>query len=677
LVDVVTANEGHASASDRLVHSVVGQEARYSRHSEQILDGTRTLELTVECPCSGIEITSRFTMLDDIAAIRSEVLVLNMGLKPIVLRSVTSLTAYIGGALTGAVRDWNVHHGLNDWLGEGRWVNEPLDDTQFPSLGEQLTTHNPRGEFSVISSGTWSTGKHLPVAGISSRQLGASWAWQIDHNGAWRWEIGSDTANGYLALSGPTDTDHQWTKVLQPGESFPTVPAVLALSGDFTTAVGELTKFRRRTRRTHPDNTTMQVVFNDYMNTLGGDPTADKLLPLVGAAAQVGAEIFCIDAGWYDDSGDWWDSVGEWRPSSTRFPDGFGRVIRLIRDMGMVPGLWLEPEVVGVRSPIANELPDNAFFQRHGQRLVEHGRYHLDLRHPAARAYLDDVVDRLVADFRVGYLKLDYNINPGAGTDCQADSVGAGLLDHNRAHLDWLDGILARHPNLILENCASGGMRSDFAMLSRLQLQSTSDQQDYLRYPPIAAAAPLTMLPEQAANWAYPQPSMSNEEMAFCLSTSLLGRFYLSGHIDQMSDDQRALVTEAVFAAKGIRSQVARSVPLWPLGLPSWDDKWVALGLSTGDNLLTAVWNRGSAEPAVLELPHLAGMSLIIDTVFPRYLPTWETLWDPTTARLHIDPGPTPIGARVFRLGAVTPSRRAQQIENGDDVTTTRKVSIQ
>ena len=67
------------------------------------------------------------------------------------------------------------------------------------------------------------------------------------------------------------------------------------------------------------------------------------------------------------------------------------------------------------------------------------------------------MVDRLVGDYGVGYFKLDYNINPGAGTDQRRDSAPAhGLLDHNRAHLDWLDGVLDRHPDLMLENCASG-----------------------------------------------------------------------------------------------------------------------------------------------------------------------------------------------------------------------------
>lgn len=175
-----------------------------------------------------------------------------------------------------------------------------------------------------------------------------------------------------------------------------------------------------------------------------------------------------------------------------------------IHTSGMTPGLWLEPEVIGVNSPLADELPPDAFFQRDGQRHIESGRYQLDLRHPAATRHLDATLERLISDFGIRYFKFDYNINPGSGTDVDAASPGDGLLAHNRAHLRWLDTVMDRHDNLVLENCAAGGMRIDYALLSRMQLQSTSDQQNPTRYPPIAAAAPMAVLPEQSASWAYP-----------------------------------------------------------------------------------------------------------------------------------------------------------------------------
>lgn len=656
LIDILTVCHGHALASDRLIHTAIGHDARYVRHEEAGDGENRTLQIVVAHADSGLTASIDLAVFEGLPVVHSTVTVTNHAAEPVVLRSVPSFASYLGGDGAGDIREWRVQHALSDWLGEGRWIDESLDGVRFPRLEQHLTSHDPRGQFAVASTGTWSTGRHLPIAAVRSERLNAAWAWQIEHNGPWRWEIGEDTASGYFALSGPTDTDHQWSKTLSAGETFTSVPATVALADDFEGAIGALTRYRRTARRAHDDNASMSVVFNDYMNTLNGDPSTTKLLPLIDAAAAVGAEIFCIDAGWYDDSGEWWDTVGQWLPSTTRFPRGLGEVIDRIRTAGMVPGLWLEPEVIGVNSPMARALPDAAFLQRKGKRLVEHHRYHLDLRHPAARQHLDGVVDRLIEEFGIGFFKLDYNINPGAGTDLDSDSVGDGLLEHNRAHLEWIDGVLDRHPGLVLENCASGAMRSDFAMLSRMQMQSTSDQQDFLTYPPITAAAPAAMLPEQAASWAYPQPEMSRAEVAFCLATGLLGRFYVSGYLNRMDEPRLALVADAVALAKQLAPEIRTSTPFWPLGLPSWEDPWTALGLQVPHSQLVTVWNR-SLEPDTTELrfPALSGSEIRIHTLFPRTEPEWPTHWDPQTGTMHIRNPTGEVGARVLRIEVIEP----------------------
>lgn len=653
VVDILTVADGRALASDRLVHTTVGESLRYTSHEVREADGIHYLDLNLKDADRGIAATLRLSSPSGICALRSSVLVRNDSADRVVLRSVTSWSSYFGHA-AGLANDfdrWSLVRGYNDWLGEGRWSTEVLRGPYFPELAAHFTHHNPRGELAFTSTGTWSTGRNLPVAGLISPEDEVAWVWEIEHNGGWRWEIGEDHADGYFALSGPTDADHQWVEVLDPGDSFEAVPVTIAVASDFTGAIAELTQYRRSARRAHPDNRAMPVVFNDYMNTLNGDPTTQKLLPLIDVAAAAGAETFVIDAGWYDDNHDWWDSVGEWKPSTNRFSRGLGEVIDHITSRGMTPGLWLEPEVVGVRSPVADSLPFDAFLSRHGERVVEQNRYHLDLRHPAAIAHLNEVIDRLVDDFGVGFFKLDYNINPGAGTDRATDSVGAGLLEHNRAHLAWIDSVLDRHPSLVLENCGSGAMRHDFAMLSRMQLQSTSDQQDFMKYPPIAAAAPLSMMPEQAASWAYPQPEMSLEEASFCLATGLLGRFYLSGYLNRMSQEQRDLVGEAVRANKELRSMIAEALPFWPLGLPEWDAPWTALGLATSTSRYITVWNRSEQEQEIdLQLPDLTGADITVRTVFPLNLDEWNTRWDSKAGTLHVRNTSGSVAARTIHL---------------------------
>lgn len=96
------------------------------------------------------------------------------------------------------------------------------------------------------------------------------------------------------------------------------------------------------------------------MNCLWADPTTEKELPLIDAAAKAGCEYFVIDAGWYA-KGIWWDSVGEWKESRERFPKGIRQVTDYIRSKGMIPGIWLELEVIGIHSPKLAELSDDCF----------------------------------------------------------------------------------------------------------------------------------------------------------------------------------------------------------------------------------------------------------------------------------------------------------------------------
>jgi alpha-galactosidase len=608
LVDVVVAGEGRAWSGRRYCESAAGRRLRYRGHAEQAgPDGWHEIRVDLADPVTGLAAEVCYRILTGQGSLRSWVRLSNRGPDPVTVESVTS---FLCGALPG-VDDLDVLWADNDWLAEGRWqrraLRESLPDLSGPGLGSGGAGQGavPRGRLGRTSLGSWSSGAYLPMGALVSRRTGHAWIWQVEHSGAWHWQVGEHArgrpgTGAYVALLGPADLEHHWHATLAPGGTFSTVPVAVTV-GDrgLDDAFGRVTAYRRAIRRPHPDHERLPVIFNDYMNTVMGDPTTERLMPLIDAAAEAGAEYFCIDAGWYAELGDgWWDTVGAWRPAVSRFPGGLGVVLDRIRALGMVPGLWLEPEVVGVRSPLARRLPDGAFFTRYGRRVAEHGRYHLDLRHPAAVRHLDETVDFLVSELGIGYLKLDYNINAGPGTDAGGLSAGAGLLGHNRAYLDWLDAVLDRHPDLVIENCASGGMRTDYALLARMQVQSTSDQQDHLRYPPVAAAAPAAITPEQAAVWAYPQPGFTADEIAFTLASAMLGRVHLSGHLDRMTPGQRALVAAAIRVYKEIRPAIARSVPFWPLGLPGWEDDWVALGIRVPEASYLTVWRRGPAAGA-------------------------------------------------------------------------------
>ncbi|MGW0867952.1 alpha-galactosidase [Streptomyces sp. NPDC002611] len=647
LVELTALGHGSGWSGPRFTGTAFGARLAYRAHRTGSRDGWDWLTVELHDPGTGLTAFAELTSPTGLPVLRSRVRLRNEGLEPLVVQSVSSLL--LGGLPSPDALD--VHRARNDWLAECRWYAEPLRSA-VADINMDVHEHDSRAALALTGRGSWPTDGHLAMGALTERDGGRAWVWQVESPAGWRWDAGQRAHGTYLALNGPTDAEHQWRLRLAQGEEFTTVPGALAFGSGLDAAMGALTSYRRAIRRPHPDHTALPVVFNDYMNTLMGDPTTAKLLPLIDAAADAGAEYFCIDSGWYDDdTRGWWDSVGAWQPSPRRFPDGgIQAVLDRIRERGMVPGLWLEPEVVGVRSPVAAELPAEAFFQRDGVRLTEQGRHQLDLRHPAARAHLDKTVDRIVGDWGVGYLKLDYNILVDPGTQAPGDlAPGAGLLGHAHAYLDWLSAVLDRHPGLVVENCASGGMRMDGATLAVAQLQSTSDQQDPLRYAPIAAAAPSAVPPEQGAVWAYPQPGFDDDLITWTLGGALLGRIHLSGHLNRMSEHQLALVRDAVTVYKSIRGDLAEALPFWPLGLPGWTDEWLALGLRVPGNRTAylSVWRRGG--PAELRVPlrHLAGRAVRAEVLHPTMAGAGRAVWEGDGLSVTVPRTP---GALLIRL---------------------------
>jgi len=340
------------------------------------------------------------------------------------------------------------------------------------------------------------------------------------------------------------------------------------------------------------------------MNCLWGDPTEEKELPLIAAAAKAGCEYFVIDAGWYADiNEDWSPTIGSWQPSSSRWPHGLKFVLDQIRKNGMIPGLWLEPEVAGAKSLLAQK-PDTWFFMRHGKRVLKNSRFLLDFRNPEVRQYLDRVIARLVNEYGVGYIKMDYNVDSLQGTELNAESFGQGLLEHNRAHLAWLESILTRYSDLVIENCGSGGGRMDYAMLSGLQLQSMTDQEDYLKLPAILVGSSAAVLPEQLAIWSYPLAKADADQASFNMVTAMMCRIHQSGRLDALSDQAWKQVAEGIRIYKEvIRKNIPEAAPFYPLGTSDLTNREapIALGMRSPQQTLIGVWRIDG--PANTRLP--------------------------------------------------------------------------
>ncbi len=618
----------HERHGNKFIVTAPGYRLKYVSHKDDRNEKGRLIVFTLKDELTDVYVDAYVQFYDGISIIRCYQTVRNEGKETQTLEYISSFN-YTGIEKEGILpRDNKMQLSIphNSWQRELNWKNYTLAELGLEQI-QPKKIQRSSNMIKVTNTGNWSAKEHLPMAYLENTEKGSSIFWQIEHNGSWHWEIGDQNGHLYLALSGPNELYSHWSKDLKPGDSFESVPVAVGVTVQgFDMAMGELTRYRRRIRRKNKDNETLAIIFNDYMNCLWGKPTAAEEFPLIDAAAEAGCEYFCIDAGWYAD-GDWWDSVGEWKESRKRFPNGVKEITDYIRSKGMIPGVWLELEVMGIYCEKAKQVPDDWFFVRHGKRVHDRSRYQLDFRNPQVRAYADEVIDRIVKEYGVGYIKMDYNIEPGIGTELYADSVGDGMLEHERWYLKWIEGVFERYPELIIENCSSGGLRIDYAMLSRYSIQSTSDQDDYLKYATIAANSPTGLTPEQSAVWAYPMNheeevdiNQLKEEVVFNMINAMLLRVHQSGHLAKLDDERKSLVKEALAVYKDIRKDIKESVPFWPIGLSDFSDEWVVMGLKTKECAYIAVWRREGGNK-YLEIPvaEYKGREMKVSCIYPSY----------------------------------------------------------
>lgn len=514
-----------------------------------------------------LEIKLHFLFAKDTRVVRTWTEVKNVSDHTVGLEYVSSF------AVTGLAdnREENVPDGYrlmiprNGWCREFNWQEKSLSD-----WGYNYTLCNASSRISASNTGAWSTKEYLPMGCLLNADKKTALLWQIESNSSWSWEISDSRSYLYLRLSGPSHLYNDWYREIIPGETFESVKAAVSYGEDFNGALADMTAYRRMIAHRVECDRSHPVIFNDYMMCLNAKPTTEKLLPQIDAAAAMGCEIFCVDGGWYDTQKGWW-TIGDWQESREKFPNGMIEVFDYIRKKGMKPGLWLEPESLGDQSTPGTTFPDECFFMRHGKRVVERGRLNYDMRNPKVIAHLDATVDRLVHDYGIEYFKFDYNIDPGMGTEVNADSLGDGLMQSSLALLDWIDSVQARYPDLIIENCSSGGMRMDYLQLQHYSVQSLTDVWENRQMIGLAAAAPTAVLPEQACVWCLPKTDHKGEDIASVMVNAMFRRIHLSGSTAWLDEKQAGVLREGIRVYKETRHLVDKLTPFYPLGIPDYD----------------------------------------------------------------------------------------------------------
>ncbi len=322
--------------------------------------------------------------------------------------------------------------------------------------------------------------------------------------------------------------------VLDPGESYAT-PWLYAAYGMGLDAVAEAFHTYLRARPQHPASR-RPVVLNTWEAVYFKHDTT-SLIELAKVAARVGVERFVVDDGWFLGRRDETAGLGDWRVDPVVWPDGFGPLITVVRDLGMQFGLWFEPEMVNDDSVLAREHPD--WILAPGERLPLSGRNQqvLNLTRPEAFTYVLRSISSLVDEYAIDYIKWDHNRDLAEPGDRL--SGRAAVHDQTLAVYALMDELRRRHPGLEIESCSSGGGRVDLEVLQRTDRVWASDCIDPLERQQIQRWTGLLLPPELVGSHIGASTAHTTHRthtLAFRAATALFGHMGIEWDLRMVSD---------------------------------------------------------------------------------------------------------------------------------------------
>ncbi|MEU2618120.1 alpha-galactosidase [Streptomyces sp. NPDC007157] len=415
------------------------------------------------------------------------------------------------------------------------------------------------------------------------------------------WHITAEAEPGGAVRVRAGRVPHEGAVLMAPGETLATPRLACAFSPDGLDGLSRV--WHRYERRLTGDrlHRPRKVLYNSWEAT-GFDVDAAGQLELAKAAADIGAELFVVDDGWFTGRADDTGGLGDWYPDPEAFPEGFDRFVRDVRGLGLDFGLWVEPEAVSPGSRLYAEHPEWVYrVDGRPSRLVRN-QLLLDLGRTDVQEFVIGTLDRLLGDYDIGYLKWDMNRPP-----TERGRPGAGPVDldaeHVAGYLRVLDHLRAAHPDVTVEGCAGGGGRIEHATIARTDVVWPSDNTAPLDRLRIQHGFLHAHAPHLMSSWVTDAPGILDprpRSLAFRFVNAMCGVLGIGADLRAWTPGQQAEAARWIARYKEIRDVVHHGEARL-LGTP--DDTSCGVQFDHGDRTVVAALSTGRLDGA----PLLAG----------------------------------------------------------------------
>lgn len=473
----------------------------------------------------------------------------------------------------------------NVWISHlhGSWANEAKVTTEPLSTGMKVIKNKDGARNSQTDHAEVMISLEGKPQENQGQVIGAALCW----SGNFRLRFDTMDDNFHSFFAGIHEDASEYT--LEPKEIFATPELALTYSNEGLSGVSRSFHRWARNGKVHNAKQPRDILLNSwegvyfYINEKG-------MIQMMKDIADLGGELFVMDDGWFgnkyprlNDS----SSLGDWEVDTRKLPNGLSALTAAAKKEGIKFGIWVEPEMTNQVSELYEKHPDWIICQpnreprpgRGGTQLV------LDVSNPEVQDFIFNLIDGLMTENpEIAYIKWDSNMTVAnyGSSYLPKDKQSHLNIDYHRGLRKVLERIRAKYPDLVIQNCASGGGRVNYGLMPYFEEFWTSDNTEALQriymqwgtsyfFPAVAMGAHVASSPSHQTGRVMP--------LKFRFDVAMTGRLGMEMQPKNMTEKERAFARKAIATYKDIR-QVIQQGDLYRI-LSPYDDLGAASLLYT------------------------------------------------------------------------------------------------
>lgn len=421
---------------------------------------SQTLTIILEDKILGAELHMFYTVFEECNVITRSVRLYNKGEKPFRIKNLMSMQLDLQmGDYTALTFD-------------GAWLRERQKNEH------KLTS----GEFSVGSISGTSSNRHNPFFAIKcgncTEDNGECFGFNLVYSGNHiaRTEV---STHGLLRIqNGINPFEFDW--LLESGKSFDTPESVMTFSAEGLNGMSRnMHRFvKEHIVRGYWKDRERPILVNNWEGTYFNF-NEKKILDIAKAGADLGAEMFVLDDGWFGKRNNDKTSLGDWYINKKKLPSGIDGLAKKINKMGLMFGLWVEPEMISPESDLYKAHPDWAITTDVYTPSQGRNQLVLDLTRDDVCQYIIDTMTDVFRYGNIAYIKWDNNRHMSDVFSRRKDARSGEFFHRYILGLYkvW-DALTERFPEILFEACSSGGNRFDLGTFCYMPQCWTSDNTD-------------------------------------------------------------------------------------------------------------------------------------------------------------------------------------------------------